>query len=715
MKRKHGIIYVQSPKYPKLHALLGFFWFIVLSVTAGALVASTFIPFIYVVDQAEDKVYTFYDGLPEEIELDSLMEKSNIYALNGAGEPVLLASFYDQNREVLTWEEVPDFVKDAAIAAEDPRFYEHGGVDIQGIARAFIINQVEGDDVQGGSSITQQLVKNTLVQRAEAIADPLEREEAYEIATETTLNRKLREMKLAIGLEKKYTKDEILLGYLNIVGFGERIYGIQAAAKYYYGVPANELTLNQAATLIAIANSPNYYRINQPENPRNGIENGYALTLNRRNYVLDAMLEHGFITRVLHDEARNQPIEPNITEPSTGCAAAGNAAYFCDYVRKVIENDPVFGTTPEERRNLLTRGGLEIYTTLDLGLQNVTQDAINAYVPSVIPGTDIGSASVSIQPGTGHILAMAQNKNFTEDPEVAATGANYTAINYNADLKLGGSTGFQPGSTYKLFTLVAWLESGRSLSDGLYGPSRFRHFPNSCEGDWNGNQTFRNDDGSYGAWATPLRATTSSINTVYLAMAQELDLCTVRDTAIKMGVHRADGTTLQSNPTSVIGTNEIAPLQMANAYATIASGGVYCEPIAITQIFNSQGEELTVPQANCERVISEGVAGATAYALERVIRYGTGSASRLGDGIPVLGKTGTTDEALHTWMIGSSTNVSTAVWVGNVTGYTNMRSTSINGINASQIRHRIFPAIMSYSNGKYGGGAFTPADPNLVW
>ena len=223
---------------------------------------------------------------------------------------MLLASFYDQNRVEVGWDAISQYVKDAAIAGEDPRFYDHGGIDIQGTVRA-AVTTATGRETQGGSSIAQQYVKNVRVQECERMADVTaledlteeeraaltgderhalieeERLGCYDTVTETTIDRKLKEMRLAIGVEKRYTKNEILLGYLNIAGFGGTVYGIEAAANYYYSTSAANLSLAQAASLMAIVNNPAKFQLDKPDSETNGVANGYAENTARRNYILD--------------------------------------------------------------------------------------------------------------------------------------------------------------------------------------------------------------------------------------------------------------------------------------------------------------------------------------------------------------------------------------------------------------------------------------------
>ncbi|MFZ4893115.1 transglycosylase domain-containing protein [Plantibacter sp. Mn2098] len=699
-----------------LGGLLGFLG---LSVAAGVLVAATVTPALAVTSIATKSTISVFDSLPDYLQLDELAQKSNIYAVDSAGAPVLLASFYQQNRIEVGWDQISQFVKDAAVSAEDPRFYEHGGVDLMGTARA-VLSNFKGGETQGGSSITQQYVKNVLVQKAEAITDPAKMKAAYEEATKATPDRKLKEMRMAIGLEKSYGKQDILRGYLNIAGFGGRVYGIEAAANYYFGVSAANLSLDQAATLVSIVNNPETLRIDKPDREVNGAADGYSLTLDRRNYVLNHMLKEGKITQEQHDAAIALPITPAINPPSTGCQTAqSNAGYFCDYVTHVFRNNPIFGDTEDARWANFTRGGYDVYTTIDLELQDAAQNAINEYIPHTSDQLDVGAVAVTVQPGSGRILAMAQNKQFSADEDTLAN-PDYSAINYNTDKEYGGSAGFQPGSTYKTFTLAEWLKEGHGLNEGVDGRKRtpWGTFKDSCAdggtvyqgSDWNPG----NDEGGNGGFYTAAQSTKLSINTGFIAMAKQLDLCGIRKTAEAMGVHRADGDPLQQGPASVLGTNEIAPLSMATAFASFASGGVTCDPIAIDKVVKPDGTEIPVPPANCRQGLEPNVAATANKALQATFDGGTTSQSRVGDGIPLIGKTGTTDNNEATWMSGASTKAATIVGVFNASGHVNLRRTYFDGTQIAVIRHSIWPQIMAVANAKYGGDRFGDADPALV-
>lgn len=706
----------------------GILGFVGMSALAGVLVTAAVTPALAVTGMAANNSITMFENLPGYLEIDELAEKSRIYAMVD-GRPSEMASFFDENREEVPWDYISLYLKDAAIAGEDPRFYDHGGVDIQGTVRG-ALKTVVGGDTQGGSSITQQYVKNVLINNGVSEATTEEEKiAAYEEATEVSAERKLKEIRYAITLEKKYSKDEILLGYLNIAHFGGRVYGVQAAAQYYFGTNARDLTLAQAASLIAIVNHPEKFRLDYPESESNGANSvdaagnavPYAANKDRRDYILGEMLKEKKITQEEHDAAVAEPVAPVITEPSTGCVSAKGHAFFCDYVTWEIKNKFDDPNTPDvnEGREMLQKGGLDIFTTLDLGLQNEAISALNDNVPKVAESVDIGGTVVSVEVGTGRILAMAQNKDYANDPAVLESGRNYTAVNYNSDIDYGGSSGFQPGSTYKVFTLAEWLKEGHALNESVNAQRRdnWGTFKNSCEGDMSGDGwNPRNDGGEQGGYWSAVQNTVNSYNSGFVAMAKELDLCGIAKTAEALGVHRADYQPLSQYPSAVLGTNEVAPLSMATAFAGIAGNGVSCSPIAIDKITDAQGEEVEPPKSECSQALTPEVAAGTAYAMQRVMSDGTGSSSsyRTEPWVPMIGKTGTTDNAEATWMSGASTKVSTVVGVFNVTGHVNLRDTYFDAGQAAQLRHQIWPRVMSYANAKYGGDPFPEVQGSLL-
>jgi membrane peptidoglycan carboxypeptidase len=701
-----------------LGVLGGLLGFLAASALVGVLIVAAMVPVVAVSAITATNTINVFENLPDYLSIEPLSEKSNIYATATDGTPVLLASFYDQNRVEVGWDQIGQYVKDAAVASEDPRFYEHGGVDLQGTLRA-AVTTVAGGDIQGGSSITQQYVKNVLVQRCEVESDKVAQQRCYDAATETTADRKLKEMRLAVGLEGKYTKDQILGQYLNITGFGGTVYGIEAAANYYFGVSAAALSLPQAASLVAIVNNPFKFQLDRPESEANGAANGYAANKERRNYILGQMLKY---KKILPEEYRTAvavPVEPSIHDPSTGCQTAGGSAFFCDYVLHILQNDPAFGEDADTRMLKFRRGGYNVYTTLDLDLQNAAENAINSNVPKVYSGGDVGAVVSSVQVGTGRVLAMAQNKDYSQDPTVQATGANYTGINYNTDYAYGGSSGFQPGSTYKIFTLAEWLKEGHSLNERVDSrrKANWGAFQDSCLGPQNydkeGFNPLNDEVGENAPNYTALESTIRSINTGFIGMAKRLDLCGIRQTAEAFDMHRADGNPLGQSAASVIGTNEVAPLSVAVAFAGIANGGVTCTPIAIDRIVGRDGTEISPPAASCTESVTPAVDAGMAYALHQVMTRGTAvpSNGRTRPNVPMIAKTGTTDAAKDTWMSGASTKVATTVAIIAVTGMLNQRNQRFPSGLVSDARHRIWPIVMSAANAKYGGGAFVEAPP----
>ncbi|TFB90629.1 PASTA domain-containing protein [Cryobacterium algoricola] len=690
-----------------------------MSAVAGVLVAAAVTPALGLSGLAATNAINVFENLPDYLKIDQLSQKSNIYATRSDGSEALLASFYDQNRVEVGSDAINQFVKDAATSAEDPRFYEHGGIDLQGTLTG-IVTTVATGDVRGGSSITQQYVKNVLVQKCEVLTDEVKKSDCYDAAIAKSPDRKLKEMRLAIGVEKKYGKDDILRSYLNITGFGGTVYGIESAAEYYFGATALTLTLPQAASLVAIVNNPVKFQLDQPDSVTNGAANGYAANKDRRDYVLDQMLKYGKINQADHDAAIASLIEPSIHVPSTGCQTAAGSAFFCDLVVNILQTNTTFGADEATRLANFRRGGYNVYTTLDLDLQNAAETTMKANVPDTYPGWDVGGVIVSVGVGTGKVLAMTQNKEYSQDPNVPITGSNLTGINYNTNVDQGGSHGFQPGSTYKVFTLAEWLTEGHSLNERVDSKrkSNWGTFRDSCLG----NQSFvfnpKNDSGEAGANYSALESTIGSINTGFIGMAKKLDLCGIRKTAEAFGVTRADGDPLQEGASAVLGTNEVAPLSMAVAFAGIANKGTTCSPIVIDRITGTDGAAIPVPASTCTQSVDPAVAAGMTTAMQQVMTSGNGTAHAsyvsTSPKVSMIGKTGTTDGNKDTWMSGASTKVATVVGVMSVTGDRDQRTTRFDSGPAATARHRMWPVVMSVANAKYGGDAFPVASGAIV-
>ncbi|WP_375387260.1 transglycosylase domain-containing protein [uncultured Amnibacterium sp.] len=694
----------------KLSALLAFF---AVAAIAGTLVACLITPAVAITGGGVKSQIDMFQNLPSSLAITPLDQKTRVYAKD-KGKQVLLASFFNQNRDIVQWDDIPATVKNAALAGEDIRFYQHGPIDPAGIVRALVTN-ARGGQVSGASTISQQYVKNVCIQQAEAMpadtkAKAAKAKAAYDACIDPSYNRKIREMRLAIGLEKKYSKDKILLGYLNIAGFGGRTYGIEAASQYYYDKSAKDLSVAQAASLMAIVNNPEYLRLDEKQN--------LADALTRRDYILDREYSHGMITKAEYDEAKAKKIDADlkITQPSTGCQTAGSAGFFCSYVVNTILTSKQFGDSYSSRLANLNTKGWKIYTTLDLDLQKKAQKAIDYYVPQSPGVADVGAASVSLQVGTGRVLTMVQNK--TYKPNGAKNRTKYSAVNFNVNQTLGAGAGFQPGSTAKAFTIIGWLKSGHSMNQTVNGNARSipqSTFTSSC-GDFGGaNWDLHNDEDEKGNFSVQ-QGTARSINGVFASLAEEQDLCELRKISESMGIKDGFGRPhIELQPTMAIGgAGTVAPLDNAVGYSTIANQGVRCDAIGIDRVIDSDGKKVTIPKANCRRVQDKQLMIAAGYDLRNpTIGNGTMAMDNFYDGHYIFGKTGTTDDAKDTWTMGSTTKVTTAVWVGNVTGHTNLRFVgSPHGCNAGQLysamRHCIWQAIQRTMNDKYGGAAGWP-------
>lgn len=699
-----------------------------LSAVAGVLVTATVTPAIAVSGYAASSAIEVFENMPSYLEIDKLMLPTEIYVKDADDEYRLLTEFYDQNRIPVSFDQVTPVMYDAILSSEDKNFYSHGGVDILGTIGALVGNATSGTN-RGASSITQQYVKNILQQNCELTAESSDEVEAC--FRETTVaqgaegyQRKIQEMRYAIQLEDRYSKDEILNGYLNIAHFGGVAYGIGAAAEYYFGVSAKDLTIAQAATIAGMVQEPNTYRIDMPGgsttdrdgNPVNSAEDGYALTKQRQLYVLGRMLEDGKITQEEHDAAAEAPIEPKITERKQGCAVAKGAEYFCSYVVSIIQEDKAFGETDEARKAALRRGGLKVYTTLDYDLQKAAREAISV-VPAHVDYMKLGASGVQVEVGTGRVLSMVQNTGYS--PTGGQEGK--TPVNYNVRETNGGGIGHPAGSTYKVFSLINWMEQGHSVNEYLNGRIGKKTVETcdgataSVEADNSGRAghigNFENNRGYTGSI---YRFTVDSLNSGFLAMGEKISVCSTNRTAMKLGVAYGDGSPLDSenHPYDVLGSKNVAPIDMAAAYAAIASNGILCEPKAIDKVVNSDGEEMPLPETKCERVLSEAVASTAAYTLQGVMN-GTGVGARTFDGTPIFGKTGI-HEYEHTWMDGSSTEVATVVWVGNVEGFVKLYPYYASGWQLSRIRNSIWPNMQRAANAKYGGDRFPEPDSALT-
>ena len=638
--------------------------FLIVSAICGVLAASLVVPGVAAAGLAVKTSITFFNDLPSELAVDSPSQSTKV--LSADGKPI--ATFYAENRVKVGLDQMSPYVKDAIIAIEDSRFYEHAGVDPQGILRALASNLTSGGR-QGASTLTQQYVTN-VVNESLLSAD---RGDQVILSGQKSVGDKVREMKLAIELEKKYTKDQILEGYLNIVFFNRDAYGVEAASRHFFSTTAKDLTLPQAALLAGLVNSPSFY--DPAVNPENSME--------RRNQVLDKMLSQAKITQAEHDAAVAAGVDLKITPGKQGCAAAEIAPYFCDYVSHLILNNPAYGVDAADREKKLYRGGLTITTTLDSRLQAAAQAQVDATAGA--NPDKWGASLVSIAPGTGKILAMAQNTVFLPAP-----GKFDTQLNFNVDSKdangndLNGAGGFQPGSTMKPFTFAEWLNEGKSLTAPVDASRRSYplDFPwkSSCgkvlgaystqqkdAGLGAADDLQNNDEGFYRRMPVDY-GLYNSINTATFAEAAQLDFCGIQKVVDAVGLHSGvDNAPVNMHQLgNLLGAIGVAPLHLANAFATFANDGKYCSPIAIVEVTDGAGRKLPAETSVCHDAVKPEVARGVNSVLQDVLKRGSGVYidPKVQNSFPVAAKTGTSNNNGATWVVGYTSGIATASFFG---------------------------------------------------
>lgn len=618
--------------------------FVLGAVVAGVLVGVMLMPFAGAAGVVTRDVIKDFESLPVSLSTPPLPERSVILASDGS----LLATLYYQNRVEVPLESIAPVMRQAIVAIEDARFLDHNGVDARGVVRALARNTTAGGIEQGSSTLTMQYIKNVLVNQATS-ADELE------AARGDSFTRKIREARLALALEKRFSKSEILARYLNIAYFGSGAYGVEAASRRYFSKPAAELNLTEAATLAAIVKGPTAY--DPLRNPENATQ--------RRNVILQRMADLDYVSQEQADRAAEVPMEDvlNPTRTSNGCTSS-YAPFFCDYVLQTILTSEAFGQTPEEREAFLRRGGYTIRTTLDPKVQQATTDTVNEFIP---PDDESRKAAAitMIEPGTGNIIAMTQNRTW------GTSGVGKTTYNYNTDRSMGGTIGMQAGSTFKVFALAAALEAGISPYEPINSPSpaTFDGFVNCETGVAFPPVTINNS--TRGGVLNMAQATAFSTNTYFMAIEERTGICRPAEIAESMGVFTGSGEELPRVPTLTLGVAEVTPLAMANAYATFAAHGQYCVPRSILEVRDRDQRRLPIPGEDCTQVIDRPVADSVTELLTGVIdgpiAGRTGARMSLGDQ-PAAGKTGTTNESAAVWFAGFTPQVAAAVWVGDPRG-----------------------------------------------
>jgi len=613
------------------------------SVMAGALVAGLGIPAVGAIGLSAKAAANEFNNIPNDLAIPDLAQSSTIYDADGG----VIAKVYSegQNRTSVPLSKIAPVMQNALIDIEDHRYYQHGAIDLEGTLRALTKNASAGATTQGGSTLTQQYVKNVFIY--EAGNDPSKLAEA----TRQTTGRKIQELRYAIKLETELSKQQILDDYLNITYFGQGAYGIEAASELYFSVHASQLTLTQAALLAGLEQSPSEY---------DPMVNPVDARL-RRNEVLAAMATYGSISQQQAAKAEATPLILKPTWARTGCITAQqDEGFFCNYVEDVILQDPAFGKTATARQALWNQGGLQIHTTLD----PVDQAAENkAVADNVLASNKAAASTTMVQPGTGRILAMAQSRPY-------GNGAHQTEINYNSNADYNGGEGFPTGSVFKAVTAAAALEQGIPLSYTIDAPA-VADYPRmtDCSGTVHPAVSGdMNDTSEAPGDINMVQAMAASVNTYFVPLEAKVGLCNVVHMAQSLGLSYAGSphglVPLAQVQSLTLGVNALTPLQVANAYATFANNGVYCNAIALTSVTTWNGKSLPVPAADCHRVMQQSTAAGVNTLLASVVSD-EGTGATVGIHWSDAGKTGTTNEDDQAWFAGYTKQISDATVVSN--------------------------------------------------
>ena len=542
--------------------------------------------------------------LPDYTNTELYLTSEPTTVLDAQGNQI--ASFYSQNRESVTIDQVSKYVLDGTVATEDERFYEHNGVDLYGIMRAVVVQLTGGSE--GASTITQQLVRNTILS-----------DEQFDI----TLERKVREAYLALKVEEIYSKEEILMMYLNTIYYGHGAYGIEAAANTYLSKHASDLTLAEAALLVGLPNSPSMY--DPTVNP--------DLALQRRNTVLDRMLSNGKITQEEHDAAQAEPLALNVTETSSTGIEVNAYPEFVEYIRALMEEEFSYDS--------LFSGGLTVYTTIDPNVQNAAQAAVTDQL-NAVGLSDLDAGMTILDNKTGYIRAMVGGRDYAGDPN---------HVNH-------ATAGRATGSSFKAFTLAEAISQGMNPQ-----------IPINCSSPMTfDNGTYRVENygnTSYGTISLA-RATEYSSNTGYVQVAKAVGIQNVIDLCHDLGIDSS----LPPYSSTTLGTASLSTLQMAEAYSTFATGGTHRDAVAITQITNREGEVVYQHEDASEQVLETNVTQAVTQVLEGVISNpgATGTAAALSVNQPFAGKTGTSENTCDLWFCGYTPQYTISVWSGYTSG-----------------------------------------------
>jgi membrane peptidoglycan carboxypeptidase len=632
---------------------------VICGLLAGVVVAAASFPAVAMSGLAAKAGSETFADLPSELEHQAAPQVTRVFASDGKTQ---LAVMYDEFRSDVPLKDISINMQNAIVAAEDHQFYEHNGVDLKGVARAFVNNK-NGGGKQGASTLTMQLVRMTLAYSAKTPQEAVN-------ATKDTPERKLSEMKYALQLEKELNKQQILERYLNFAPFGNGAYGVYAGSQVYFGKKPKDLTVPEAALLAGMVKAPTSF------DPTT--KTGYPQALDRRNYIIDNMRDLKYVTPQDATKAKAAKLGKTTKRPGNGCVsvAKNNWGFFCDYFYRWWLSQSAFGTTTYDRERQLKSGGYRVVTSLDVKAQSAARKEIN----DVIKDKNRNALLLAgVQPGTGRVKSLAANRKYKLDsqsdpqnelssnPKAAAEGLRGSYPNTTNPIITGGGDiqGYQAGSVFKMFTLVAALENGMGLDHTITSGSTFKtgyvidpSSPAACPGThfYCPSNSSKSEQGSFNMWT----GFGKSVNTYFVPLQEQVGAEKVVDVAKRFGVQfRAPQDAELADKYAhdwgafTLGVSSSTPLDIANAYATLAGDGMYCAPTPIQQIYTADGKKSDIGQSKCKRVTSTEVAR---KALDAA-RCPVGDRAQLGNcagatapqvrsvvGHPVFGKTGTTDD-----------------------------------------------------------------------
>jgi len=584
----------------------------------------------------------------DPISLEPLAVRSVVYARDGS----VLATFHEEeNRVPISLDKVPPHVVRAVLDAEDDRYYEHGAIDVRALTRAMVVNVQSGGITEGGSTITQQLIKISLLNSAQKA------------------DRKIKEAALAIRLESAMTKDQILERYVNAVYLGNHSYGLEAAAETYFGKGVGELSMGQGILLASLIRDPvGADPWNSPKRARE-----------RRDIVVDRMLDLGHLSA---DEAAGIKGEPMPTPPPTPPAQGSD--YFTERVKQQLLDDTRLGATPAQRYAAVFKGGLTIRTTLDPGAQAMAEQAVADILPD--SGGQFHAALVSVEPTTGAVRALVGGSDFA-----------------SAKFDLATQGGKQAGSSFKPFTLMAALESGYQPDDTINGAAPCPiPDPGAVDPIWKPG----NVEGEAPGVLTLTDATVLSVNCAYARLVKLVGPAKVVEVAKRMGITHP----LQPYLSITLGAQDVSPLDMASAYGTLAADGEHFPPYFVDQVNDADGKVVWKATPKGDRAVSAQNARTETQVLTQVVQRGTGTAARVA-GWDVAGKTGTTDEYRNAWFVGYTPTLSTAVWMGSPGADVPMRNVGGITVFGGTYPARIWHQFMAGALADTAPVAFPAPDP----